>query len=87
MSKLGEIFKAAGVSEISIITIIQKLKNNPIEAMTAIQALNLPNDTVQNIMGTVMMNPKAIEELAFELGLDDKDVQAIKSKLNQTTEM
>lgn len=87
MSQLGQIFNDAGIDKEAISSIVKKLKENPIEAMAAVQALNLPNDVVQNIMGTVMMNPNAIEELALEMGLGGDDIKAIKDQLNQTTEM
>jgi NACalpha-BTF3-like transcription factor len=87
MSQLGNIFKEAGINEDTIKDIVSKLKVNPIDAMAAVQALNLPNEVVQNIMGTVMMNPSAIEELAQELGMGGEDIAAIKDQLNQTTDM
>ena len=87
MSQLGDIFKEAGIDENTIKDIVSKLKVNPMDAMAAVQALNLPNEVVQNIMATVMMNPGAIEELAKEMGLGGDDIAAIKDQLNQSTDL
>ncbi len=87
MSQLGNIFTEAGIEKDVIIDIVSKLKENPLEAMAAVQALNLPTEVMQSIMSTVMMNPGAIEELATEVGLGGEDIEAIKSQLNQTTDM
>lgn len=87
MSQLGTIFKEAGIDETTIKDIVSKLKVNPMDAMVAVQALNLPNEVVQNIMATVMMNPGAIEELAIEMGLGGEDIAAIKNQLNQSTDL
>lgn len=84
MSVLGDIFKNAGVEQAKLVEVVKLLKENPMAAMAAVQALNLPEETIQQVMGAVMVNPAAIEDFARELGLSEDDLTAIKNQVNQS---
>ena len=81
MSVLGDVFKSAGVSDDKLLAVVKLLKENPMAAMSAVQELNLGEEVIQKVMGAVMVNPAAIEELAKELGLSDDDLTAIKNQV------
>jgi hypothetical protein len=81
MSVLGDVFKSAGVSDDKLLAVVKLLKENPMAAMAAVQELNLGEEVIQKVMGAVMVNPAAIEELAKELGLSDDDLSAIKNQV------
>jgi hypothetical protein len=81
MSVLGDIFKEANVTTEQIKDIVEKLKSNPLEALAAVQALNLSDEVNGKIMGTVMSNPDAINELAKEVGISDEDLENIKKQM------
>lgn len=83
MSKLGNIFKEAGVEEEQLVKIVGLLKDNPMAAMAAVQELNLPQETIQQVMALVMMEPNSIEEMASELGLGGEDLDLIKKQMQQ----
>jgi hypothetical protein len=78
---LGDIFEQAGIEREKLLEIVKLLKENPMAAMAAVQGLNLSEEIMQKVMGTVMMNPNAIEELAKELGLSDEDLKNIKDRV------
>jgi hypothetical protein len=82
MSVLGDIFKEANVSDDKIKEIVEKLRENPLDALAAVQALNLDQEVIGKIMGTVMSNPNAIDELAKEMGVSQEDIDKIKDQIN-----
>ena len=86
MSELATIFTSAGVAEDKLVTIVKMLRENPLAALSAVQELQLPNDVIQQIMGIVMSNPSAIEELAQSMGLSEEDISAIKEQIPQSPE-
>lgn len=83
MSKLGELFKSAGVENDQLLKIVGLLKDNPLAAMAAVQELNLPQETIQQVMAVVMADPGSIEEMASELGLGGEDLDLIKKQMQQ----
>jgi hypothetical protein len=82
MSVLGQIFNAAGVEKQKLFNVVELLRENPMAAMLAVQELKLSDEVMQKIMATVMMNPKAIEDLALELGLSQEDISVIKNQIS-----
>lgn len=81
MSALGDVFTTAGVAQQQLIEIVALLKDNPMAAMAAVQKLELDQTVMQQVMGVVMANPNAIEELAKELGLSDQDIKAVQDQI------
>ena len=81
MSALGDVFKAAGVAHQQLVEIVALLKDNPMAAMAAVQKLELDETVLQQVMGVVMANPNAIEDLAKELGLSDEDIKAVQDQI------
>ncbi|MDD2941397.1 MAG: DUF2999 family protein [bacterium] len=81
MSLLGDILGKAGISQEQMTELVSLLKDDPSALLTRIQEFALPPEILQQLMGVVLMQPQAIEELATELGITNEDLAGIKSSL------
>lgn len=57
--------------------VMANAKDNPMEAMTAVQEI-LPADVLQQLMMTLMQNPDAINDLAASAGISQEQIDKIK---------
>lgn len=81
MSLLGDILGKAGVSQEQMTELVSLLKTDPSALLTRVQDFAFPPEVLQQLMGVVLMQPQAIEELATELGITDEELAGIKSKI------
>lgn len=84
MSKLAQILENAGVDQTTMLDIVKALMANPLEAMSKVQALNLSQEVLQEIMSTVMTDKNAIDDLANQLGLSKDELDNIKKQIPPT---
>lgn len=83
MSILGDIFKQHNIDNQRLVELVEQLKTNPMAAMGLLQGLQLPPETMQQLMGVVMTNPAAIDEFAVELGISQADIDELRSNFTQ----
>ncbi|RJG47778.1 DUF2999 family protein [Motilimonas pumila] len=83
MNPIISTLKEHNVSDEQIASIFQELTENPLQAMTTISQLGIPQEKLQPLIMSVMANPGLIQQAVEELGLDFSKVEAAKQKLDQ----
>lgn len=85
MSQLKDLFGTLNIAPEKLETLAQTLKTNPFGALALIQELNIPPDFFQKVMAIAMENPDAIRQFASELGIDNQQLESLKSTLNPSS--
>lgn len=83
MNPIIQTLKDHNVSDAQIRDVFQALTQNPLQAMTIIQGLGIPQDKLQALMMLVMSQPDLIKQAVEELQLDFSKVEEAKAKLKE----
>lgn len=83
MNPILAMLRENNISDEQINDLFQALTENPLAAMATLNQLELPQESLQLLMGQVMQNPALLEEAVKELGLDFSKVEEAKEKLQQ----
>jgi hypothetical protein len=81
MEELLELFEQFEIPEERLRAVAAQALENPMAAMASLQEYMTPEMT-QQLLGYLMTNPAALEQVARHVGLSDEDVGRIQDKLN-----
>ncbi len=83
MNPIKKILEDHQVTQEKVVDLFTTFKSNPMEALMKFQALGLPQEKLQEMMGLIMSSATLFEETVKEYGLDLNEVLEAQKKAEE----